>query len=235
MLISTVEKIRATCLDEIANRKSVLFAPCVDDRHQIVVNGEIRRLRPIMFVGLPLGSRKFLHAAAHFMVELGTSYRATGYCGLATQGIPLATTCGVIANCDAPYFRSESTGYGPIDRLLGGTPPLDASKIVLVDNVLYSGATLAAGIAAARARGWGVSSASVVVEFTNPIRRVNNEIQIHSLLSTEALVDGLLKRSVIPRAFEPSIMHFLADQTAFFDGSDAHRRWLDLYQSEKTQ
>lgn len=223
-----------TCIDEVARRQSVVFSECVDDRNTVVQDGVTLNLRPLLHVGLPLGSSRFLQAASEFVATSTLGAQASAFCGVATQGIPIATACGLRTGRDAPYLRTRATDYGGPDRLLGGSGPSDHSAVLLVDNVLYSGQTVSNAERAAQERGWVVLGSLVLIEFETPVWRVGLANELKSMLSTKALLDGLFRRGAVPEPFRPYVFAFLEDQTAFHSESELHHRWVAEFAKVKS-
>lgn len=222
---------RQTCLEEIYNQRTIIFNDCVMPNQRTVVDGKTIELRPITYIDLPVSSPKYLRAVSDFIHSLRQEVNFDALCGIATQGTPYVFAMSQEYNIPAIYFRKEPQQYGTLSHLSGKLK--DGSRVLVVDNLIYSGNTIAAARDALDKAGLNIVGAFAVVDFDTAIDRVPLKTELHHLVTIRELYEYLIQHDYFPKSITPYIRSFIQDQTLFHSESALYREYLAEFKKVK--
>lgn len=219
-----LNNLKQTCLEEIYKQRTIIFDECVMPNQRTVVDGETIELRPITYIDLPISSPKYLRAVSSFIHSLKHEVGFDALCGIATQGTPYAFAASQEYNIPAIYFRKEPQQYGTLLHLSGKLEK--GSRVLIVDNLVYSGNTMASALEALGKTGLDVVGAFTVVDFDTAIDRVSLKTRLNHLITIEKLYEYLIQHHYFPKSIVPYIRSFIQDQTLFHSTSALYKEYL---------
>ena len=129
--------------------------------------------------------------------------------GMATAGIPWAT--GVAEKLDIPllYLRSTPKEYG-LKNLIEGNLKYVTDKVVIMDDVLYTGKTAQKGIEALSEKGMDVISISTLAKLSDKAEKKFNSdnIDVKYLTDYEEILDVALKEDILNNEEKNKMLRF---------------------------
>lgn len=118
--------------------------------------------------------------------------------GMATAGIPWAT--GVAEKLSIPllYLRSKPKEYG-LQSLIEGNLKYATNKIIVMDDVLYTGQTVQIGIDALQEKGLEVVGISTLAKLSEKAEKKfkNNNIDVSYLTNYDEILDIATQENII--------------------------------------
>lgn len=118
--------------------------------------------------------------------------------GMATAGIPWAA--GVAERLDSPllYLRSKPKDYG-LKSLIEGNLKYATDRIVVMDDVLYTGQTAQVGIDALKEKDFDVVGLSVIAKLSENAERkfTDNGMSVGYLTDFNELLDAALDQRLL--------------------------------------
>lgn len=118
--------------------------------------------------------------------------------GMATAGIPWAT--GVAEELSIPmlYLRSKPKEYG-LSNLIEGNLEYVTKRIVVMDDVLYTGQTAKKGINALKERGYEVVAVSTIVKLSDQaeLNFKKDNIDVCYLTDYNEILDAAFDEKII--------------------------------------
>lgn len=212
------------CLEEIRKQKTIIFNECVMANQRAVVEGKVVELRPITYIDLPISSPRYLDAVSSFIYRLMDQVNFEALCGIATQGVPYTFAVSQKYGIPAMYFRKEPQQYGTLSHLSG---KLDkGSRVLVVDNLVYSGNTISLAHKALTEAGLEVVGIFTVVDFDTAIERLSATTNLFPLMKVGELYEYLFQHDYFPRSLTPYVQSFIQDQTLFHSRSKSYKEYL---------
>jgi orotate phosphoribosyltransferase len=143
-------------------------------------------------------------------------------CGISTTGISLASATSLASGTPWIFARGERKSYGSKEafdgRYHGG------AKIIFIDNLSAKGKGMLPVFVEADKEGFQYSSMIVIVDYNTwdkiPAFQEKN-IQIHSLISTHELVEGLAHKRYFPGRIAEMLIHFIENPQEWTPDSDS--------------
>lgn len=128
----------------------------------------------------------------------GLEYKPAAIAGIMSAGIPFAT--GIALKLDIPLIqiRKEPKTHGTA-RLIEGILPKAKSKIVLIDDLISTGASKFGPIEALTEMGFVVEDLIVLIDRTNKKNRdvlKKRGVVIHSAYEIQSLLNSLSKLNI---------------------------------------
>ncbi len=133
--------------------------------------------------------------------------------GMATAGIPWATGVSEKLNCPLLYLRSEPKAYG-LKNLVEGNLKYATDKIVVMDDVLYTGQTVQIGINALQEKGLNVVAISTLAKLSDKAEKkfIDNNIDVHYLTNYEEILDVAFKQNILKKEEKNKMLKFYRNE-----------------------
>lgn len=118
--------------------------------------------------------------------------------GMATAGIPWATGVAEKLNSPLLYLRSAPKEYG-LKNLIEGNLKYATDRIVVMDDVLYTGQTAQIGIDALKEKDLDVVGISTLAKLSDHAEKKfkNNNIDVRYLTDYEEILDVALDNKIL--------------------------------------
>ena len=133
----------------------------------------------------------------------------TTIAGMATAGIPWAA--GVAQKLSSPllYLRSTPKEYG-LKSLIEGSLAYVTDKIVVMDDVLYTGQTAQIGIDALQKEKQNVVGISTIVKLSDKAEKkfTDNNIDVSYLTDYEEILDAAYKKQILNETEKIKMLKF---------------------------
>jgi len=221
---NNTENLKRICLEEIFNQRTIIYDRCVMPGQITIVNGKKIYLRPITYIDLPISSIRYLNAVSEYIFSLQGSLRYEALCGVATQGVPYVFAVSEKYNIPAIYLRKKKQLYGTNSFISGKL--LDKSKVLIVDNLVYSGGTMNFSIEKLLEANYNVAGICTVVKFETSFNHLNKEYDLKYLVTVKEIYDYLIKKNYFPKQIVNYVQLFIQDQTLFHSGSKLYLEYL---------
>lgn len=221
---NNIENLKRICLEEIFNQRTIIYDRCVMPRQNTIVDGKKIHLRPITYIDLPISSTRYLNAVNEYIFSLQNSLKYEALCGVATQGVPYVFATSDKYNIPAIYLRKEKQSYGTNSFISGKLP--DKSKVLIVDNLVYSGGTMNFSIEKLVEAKFKVAGICTIVKFETSFDRLDKNYDLKYLLTVKEIYDYLIKKNYFPKQIVNYIHLFIQDQTLFHSGSKLYLKYL---------
>ena len=129
--------------------------------------------------------------------------------GMATAGIPWATGVAEKLNSPLLYLRSTPKEYG-LKNLIEGNLKYATDKIVVMDDVLYTGQTARIGINALQEKGLDVVAISTLAKLSDKAEKkfINNNIDVNYLTNYEEILDVAFMENIINKDEKVKMLKF---------------------------
>lgn len=129
--------------------------------------------------------------------------------GMATAGIPWATGVAEKLNSPLLYLRSRPKEYG-LKNLVEGNLKYATDKIVVMDDVLYTGQTVQIGINALHEKGLDVVAISTLVKLSDKAEKkfIDNNIDVNYLTNYEEILDVALQENIVNQDEKIKMLNF---------------------------
>lgn len=129
--------------------------------------------------------------------------------GMATAGIPWATGVAEKLNTPLLYLRSTPKEYG-LKNLVEGNLKYSTDKIVVMDDVLYTGQTVQIGINALQEKGLEVVGVSMLAKLSEQAeqRFIANNIDVTCLTNYEEILDAALQNGIVDQGEKVKMLKF---------------------------
>ena len=222
---ASISEIKKICLEEIFRQKTIIYNKCVMHRQNTIRNGKKIYLRPITYIDLPISSVRFVEAVGKYLYSLKEKNKYEVLCGIATQGIPYVYAASQRYNIPAIYARTKQQSYGT-NSYISGKLNLN-SKILIVDNLIYSGETMNLVIDKVLDNGMIITGLCTVVKFETSFNKLKDNYPLYYLITVQEIYDYLIVRNYFPKPLEKYIRLFIKDQTLFHAESDLYKEYLN--------
>ncbi len=126
------------------------------------------------------------------------NYHPECIAGLISAGIPFATGISLDMNIPLLQIRSDVKEHGT-KKMIEGILPKKYTKVVLIDDLISTGATKLDAIEALRSKGYIVKDLIVLIDRTNDEGKKMMEdarVKIHSLGTLDIFINWLMKSSI---------------------------------------
>lgn len=126
------------------------------------------------------------------------NYHPECIAGLISAGIPFATGISLDMNIPLLQIRSDVKEHGT-KKMIEGILPKKYTKIVLIDDLISTGATKLPAIEELRSKGYIVKDLIVLIDRTNDEGKKIMEdarVKIHSLGTPDSIIKWLMKSSI---------------------------------------
>lgn len=129
--------------------------------------------------------------------------------GMATAGIPWATGVAEKLNSPLLYLRSAPKEYG-LKNLVEGNLKYVTDKIIVIDDVLYTGQTVQIGINALKEKGLDVVGVSTLAKLSDKAEKkfIEKNIDVNYLTNYEEILNIALKENVLNQDEKVKMLKF---------------------------
>ncbi len=129
--------------------------------------------------------------------------------GMATAGIPWATGVAEKLNSPLLYLRSTPKEYG-LKNLVEGNLKYATKRVVVMDDVLYTGQTAQIGINALQEKGLDVVGISTIAKLSDNTEKkfIKNDIDVKYLTDYEEILDVALDNKILNETEKVKMLTF---------------------------
>lgn len=118
--------------------------------------------------------------------------------GMATAGIPWAAGVAEKLSCPLLYLRSKPKDYG-LKNLIEGNLEYVTNKIIIMDDILYTGKTAQIGIEALKEKKLNVVDITTIVKLSDRAedKLINEGIGVSYLTNYEEILDSAVDNKIL--------------------------------------
>lgn len=118
--------------------------------------------------------------------------------GMATAGIPWAIGVAEKLNCPLLYIRSKPKDYG-LKNLIEGNLDYVNNKIIIMDDILYTGKTAQIGIDALEEKNLNVVDIATIVKLSDTAEKniISKNIDVSYLTDYKEILDSALDNNIL--------------------------------------